>query len=498
MRRAQPRDGRDRLAVLTGIRVTLACGALVATSVAAGSRPGVVPITLAYGVVVVAAEMLRRRAHATAVRFAPAVTALDGIYVVGALTVARGPNGPLGASVYLLVATTAVLVSPLAGIGGALWCGLLLAGARTGADLGLWPVPSGVGHHAVAIAAASYVGVAIGVGAAEAVRAGGLRRGRERAAALADLATAFDHADHDEGVAVALVGYARDTLRFRRAAVVVRGREGWHGATADTADELMFARDEPLGEAATATLERREPNLVRELDAGLLTEVLPEATNVVVAPVVGDRSEAVGVVAAEWGGGARERVPVATVRALQTAAVQAGRAIDRRARLNEVARLATRDEVTGLANRRLFEETLDLELGRARRQASPLSLVVLDVDHFKTVNDTLGHRAGDQVLQQIGGALVALTKAHDLAARYGGDEFVVLLSGCPRSEVVGVAERLRGAIARAVTELPITVSAGVAAVPDDASDAEGLVLAADAALYTAKRSGRDRTGTGSS
>jgi diguanylate cyclase (GGDEF)-like protein len=256
----------------------------------------------------------------------------------------------------------------------------------------------------------------------------------------------------------------------------------------------MFVRDAPLGAIASAALDRRRPSLVRALDAGLLTEVLPEATNVVVAPVVGDR-EAFGLVAAEWGGGTRERVPVATVRSVEAAAEQAGRALDRRARLEEAARLATRDEVTGLANRRLFEETLDLELGRTGRQGTPLSLIVLDVDHFKSVNDTLGHRAGDEVLRQIGDSLVALTKAHDLAARYGGDEFVVLLPGCPRTEVVGVAERIRDAVTRGVTRELITVSAGVATVPDDADDAEGLVATADAALYIAKRGGRDRTGT---
>jgi diguanylate cyclase (GGDEF)-like protein len=149
--------------------------------------------------------------------------------------------------------------------------------------------------------------------------------------------------------------------------------------------------------------------------------------------------------------------------------------------------------VTGLANRRLFDETLTLELARADRQGSPLSLIVLDIDHFKSVNDTLGHRVGDEVLRQVGGALVALTKAHDLAARYGGDEFVVLLPGCPRSEVLGVAERVREAITQGVTREPITVSAGVATVPDDATDGDGLVALADGALYAAKRSGRDRT-----
>ena len=121
----------------------------------------------------------------------------------------------------------------------------------------------------------------------------------------------------------------------------MRGRDVWRGATADGHDELLFAVDGPLGGTADEVLERVEPNLVRVLDPGLLTDVLPNAKNVVLAPLVGERG-AVGVVAGEWGGGPRQRVPVATVRALEAAAAQAGRALDRQARLQEVARLATR------------------------------------------------------------------------------------------------------------------------------------------------------------
>jgi diguanylate cyclase (GGDEF)-like protein len=369
---------------------------------------------------------------------------------------------------------------------------VLLAAARAGEDLEWWTLPGRVGDERIAIAAGSYVAVALGIGAAQLVAEGGWRRRGDRAAALAALGDVFEHADNDEGVAVALAGHARDTLGFRRAAAVVRGRDSWRGATADGNHDLLFARDGPLGVVAEETLEKVESNLVRVLDPGLLTEVLPNAKNVVLAPVVGERG-AVGLVAGEWGGGPRQQVPLATVRALEEAASQAGRALDRQARLQEVARLATRDSVTGLANRLLFEETLDLEIGRSRRQGTPLSLVVLDVDHFKQVNDSAGHRAGDEVLGRVGRALVSTTKASDLAARYGGDEFVVLLPGCPRDEVAAVAERVRDAVRTSAGNLPVTISAGVATMPDDALDAEGLVATADAALYVAKREGRDRT-----
>jgi diguanylate cyclase (GGDEF)-like protein len=131
-------------------------------------------------------------------------------------------------------------------------------------------------------------------------------------------------------------------------------------------------------------------------------------------------------------------------------------------------------------------------VARAQRLATPLSLLVLDVDHFKQVNDTYGHQTGDAVLREVSEALVANTKNYDVAARYGGDEFVVLLPGCSREDAMRVAERVRNGIARAVGEAPVTISAGVASVPDNASDAERLMAAADAALYDAKRAGRNR------
>jgi diguanylate cyclase (GGDEF)-like protein len=160
--------------------------------------------------------------------------------------------------------------------------------------------------------------------------------------------------------------------------------------------------------------------------------------------------------------------------------------------LGENERLATRDSLTGLANRRLFDESLQREVARSQRLDTPLSLLVLDVDHFKQVNDTYGHQTGDAVLREVADALASNTKNYDVAARYGGDEFVVLLPGCSRDDAVRVAERVRHGVAHAVGEAPVTISAGVATVPDNASDAERLMAAADAALYDAKRTGRDR------
>src|ERR1017187_4173794 len=124
------------------------------------------------------------------------------------------------------------------------------------------------------------------------------------------------------------------------------------------------------------------------------------------------------------------------------------------ARQNErLAELAAVDELTGTKNRRRFREDLDLLFGQAERLGSPLSLIMLDLDHFKEYNDSFGHLAGDEVLQRGGSAIRSTIRGHDIVARYGGEEFVVLLPGTDGDEALEVAERLRSAIDRKSTRL---------------------------------------------
>jgi diguanylate cyclase (GGDEF)-like protein len=231
---------------------------------------------------------------------------------------------------------------------------------------------------------------------------------------------------------------------------------------------------------------------VRTLDHAVLDGLLPFGRNVVIVPIAAD-GEALGIMLAEWGRGPRAQIPAVTVETLAQSASQAAVALRNAALLSEIEHLATRDGLTGLANRQLFEGTLEREVARSHRRKTPLALVVLDVDHFKDVNDTVGHQAGDAVLREVARAMVGNTKASDLPARYGGDEFVVLLPDCTGVDAVGVAERLRAAVAADVTAVPVTVSAGVGAIPENAGNGERLVAAADAALYAAKREGRDRS-----
>jgi diguanylate cyclase (GGDEF)-like protein len=164
-----------------------------------------------------------------------------------------------------------------------------------------------------------------------------------------------------------------------------------------------------------------------------------------------------------------------------------------------VQQQAVTDELTGLWNVRQFHERLDGEIERADRFGTPLSLVMLDIDKFKSVNDTYGHQQGDRVLVEVARVLRRLSRDVDLPARYGGEEMAVVL---PQTDLAGAeqqAERMRAAIESmgiqrldGQGQLPITASFGVASFPGEGVDKSALVAAADAALYRAKRAGRNK------
>jgi diguanylate cyclase (GGDEF)-like protein len=159
--------------------------------------------------------------------------------------------------------------------------------------------------------------------------------------------------------------------------------------------------------------------------------------------------------------------------------------------------LASTDELTGLPNRRQFEEALEDALVRHRRTERPFGILMADIDHFKDVNDTYGHDVGDRVLEQISATLRASVRGADMPARWGGEEFIVLLEEADLDDVLTVAQRVRRNVAALAfpTEgetLQCTVSLGAAVWPEDGSDEEVLIRRADEALYHSKENGRDQ------
>jgi diguanylate cyclase (GGDEF)-like protein len=157
-----------------------------------------------------------------------------------------------------------------------------------------------------------------------------------------------------------------------------------------------------------------------------------------------------------------------------------------------------RDSLTGLCNRREFDRRLRDELERCERYRHPLSLLMLDLDHFKAINDRYGHPVGDKVLREVADIVKHALRASDEVARHGGEEFAVILPETDKFVAGVLAQRIREVVAThafsgdGTRSLSVTVSIGLAGFPNDAKSGEGLIAAADSALYDAKRAGRNR------
>jgi diguanylate cyclase (GGDEF)-like protein/PAS domain S-box-containing protein len=160
---------------------------------------------------------------------------------------------------------------------------------------------------------------------------------------------------------------------------------------------------------------------------------------------------------------------------------------------DQLRRLAVTDELTGLRNRRAFEERLVMEFSMARRRKRELAVLLIDVDNFKLINDRFGHAAGDDVLRRLGNILRTTVRLPDLPARYGGEEFVVLLPESGEESAMGLARRVMQRVAAEEWENePVTISMGMAAMNESLQNGYQLVELADEALYAAKRAGKNR------
>lgn len=255
----------------------------------------------------------------------------------------------------------------------------------------------------------------------------------------------------------------------------------------------------PVGQgrsaAITRALEENTSRAVHRLDATRerwLGQLFPAAADVLVVPLAADDRRYGALVVqppslreAGWRG--------MVVGPLERAAHCGALALRTLWRMEHLERLAATDDLTMIANRRTFDASLERELNRGARSGEPVSLVILDLDHFGRVNNDHGHPAGDEALRNVAAALSIACRDLDTAARYGGEEFAVILPDCGPDRCLDIAERLRVAVASAPAVTPLTASAGVASYPMHARDGEGLVQAADDALLLSKRAGRNRT-----
>jgi diguanylate cyclase (GGDEF)-like protein len=187
------------------------------------------------------------------------------------------------------------------------------------------------------------------------------------------------------------------------------------------------------------------------------------------------------------------------VRTLEVFATQAVTALQSARQYEEIKRLTFIDALTPAYNHRFFQEALAKELNRHSRSGRELALAMLDIDNFKKINDTFGHPIGDEILKGLVEELMANARDSDVVARYGGEEFAIIFPDTPPSSARDAANRLREIIERRVFSLPqvnrtvhITVSIGLAAFPRDGTTPAELISRADAALYFAKKNGKNQ------
>jgi len=320
-----------------------------------------------------------------------------------------------------------------------------------------------------------------------------LRRRRRDLEALSVLTTRVEGSADSTDVARTLLDAVVGSYGLRRG-VVLAAPDGALPLLASHGLDPGLEPGRPGPSAVVAEAQRaHETVLVRRIEPETdpwLHHLMPDAAALLVVPLSTD-NRPIGALVVEHAG--RSRAQRRIVAALERSASYGALALRNAWLLEGVQRLAATDPLTKIANRRTFEQTLERELARATRADEHVSLVLVDLDHFKRLNDSLGHQAGDEVLRNTAAALACECREFDTPARYGGEEFAVILPGADHEQAELIAERLRLAVGAAPGAVRVTASAGVATYPSHAADSESLVRAADAALYAAKRDGRDCT-----
>ncbi len=298
---------------------------------------------------------------------------------------------------------------------------------------------------------------------------------------------------------VELVGKLLQADRVAMIALTEEPEVGRVVAAADLGHPLrqdLFV-DLPEHPEIAEAVARRSPIVVRrrerQTDGGLPFRRSVRRTSILVVPIlVGDQPRGVLYIRNE-----RSRIEYSRqeLAFCQLMAHAAARAVEHAERYAEMEEAASRDPLTGLRNLRAFHQRLDLDVARSERELRPLSLLMIDIDYLKRVNDAYGHLAGDAVLRSIARILTEQVREVDFVARYGGEEFAVILTGAEIDRAQKVAQRICEAIADTEhpdVSVPITASIGLATYPYDATTPRDLVHQADQALYYSKYRGRNR------
>ena len=494
----------ERMGYLQALRVAFAVFVLGAAAFAPetvrASFTGLTLVTAGYLVLSAVSEGVRRAAPRSRLAVVGGMLLVDGIYLAWVVFATGSSDSALRFLVYLHLMAVTLLASYRSGLKIALWHSLLffvvyyaqaaeIVAPATGA-----PDPSSPAFHRDSVFnVVTFWLVALGTALFSSLNERDLRRRKVESEALAAMAGELETQPDEKSVASTLLEHVCSTFGLGRGLVLEAVPEGtsliaYRGP----------GRPADLGHGVDAVIEAanesREPQLIKRLDEASdrrLNTLLPFARNVIVIPLVAE-TDPVGFLVLEHGGGPLTRVSRQVILTMGQFAKLGALAISNRHLMQKVQKMADTDSLTQIANRRTFQQVLEKELSRAARNGDQVTLMMLDVDHFKKFNDKHGHQTGDEVLQLVASTLSHACRDFDTAARYGGEEFAVILPSCSPKESLPVAERLRTLVGEIQTVAPVTASAGVATFPNHAADMTSLIKAADEALYESKRAGRDR------
>lgn len=495
----------ERMGYLQALRVVFVCLVIVSGRFAASAiglgLPDLAAVSAGYGGLVFLTELIRRKG-ALPRWLIWAMLLVDIVFLAWVTYLSGGIQSPLRFLVYTHLIAVTLLTSYSTGMKVAVGHLLLLVAGFQAQLSGLLE-PRGVllqaatggieVYQPLILGALALALITLGTAPFSSLNERELRRRKGDLEVLAELTEELENAQGATRVSRTLLERTCESFGFERGAVLA-GVDGHLSLMAGRETRKMPDVELSLDGVVSRAWDRRDTLLVERFDREAdpsLDRLLPAAKNLLVVPLVAD-AQPLGVLAVEQPHYKGDVIERRTISMVGQFASHGALAIRNAWLLEQVQEMAETDALTGVANRRAFEVAIEREVARAMRYGDELTLVMLDIDQFKNLNDTFGHQAGDEVLRKVGAAIRMYSRESDTAARYGGEEFAILLPSCTRRQSFSAAGRLRKLISQIDTVAPITVSAGIAGYPAHAHTAEGLVRAADEALYESKRAGRDR------
>lgn len=493
----------ERMGYLQALRVVFAVvlilSSIFASDVIGASLNDVMFFTASYLLLSATAEALRRAGRGRGLTVIWGMLLVDGIFLAWASYVTGGSESPLRFLVYVHLIAVTLAAAGRTGLKIAVWHALLFFVAFFAQTAG-WvrEVEAGATEGQIDSSAAFFLlailGVAVATKLFSDVNERELRKRKSEAEALTGLADALEDANTPRDVATTLLDRVSQGFAFERGIVLAAPSGGIPTVMAYRGPGDLNEPKPNVDALVKEAWESHRPVLRKVPDPDenpQITTALPMVRNVIVFPMFAG-GQAQGALVVEHPSKSGTQVSRRVAEAIQQFAAHAALALRNSWLHQQVQQLADTDALTGISNRRTFEANLERELSRASRSGEEVTLMMVDIDHFKSINDTHGHQVGDEVLKRVAAALSQACREFDMPARYGGEEFAVILPNCSSKESLLVSERLRTSISAADMPVPVTASAGVATYPVHASEGDRLIAAADEALYESKRAGRDR------